>query len=651
VASRTGRSGLTHQRWLSLLGVLAVVACASTPKKPAGLQPPEGPAVEVDTVEGVVRGVTDGDVHAFLGVPYGAPVDGLNRWLPPQPPAKRDGVFDAGRYGPACEQVTATLPGWMLSEAGKIFVDEMADMEGINAEEKAGDCLRLNIWTPSLPDPSAATPTPQPAADDEVAVAEPSADAGPDPEEPLSAATRDGGTPAPAAHTDTARGDGGVIVTPEAVASVAEPAPAPAPTEEVSTGLPVMVFLHGGSMAMGSGRNKSIEGAALARRGAVVITINFRLGPIGFLAADGLFDGDVLKGNRGMMDTIQALTWVRDNIASFGGDPNRVTLAGMSGGGTNVWTVLASPASDGLVHRAILQSAPVIDVSLEDHTKLTKAVLKDWGVAPGDEDALANVKGEDAYSTIMQTKVVGTDEYGALSRTLIPYTGAYGTEFLPDDIMTAINKGRLNKLDLLVGSNADDAKVSIIAVPLPDGIAIDMWNGYIGGLIAETKEGEKEMVERYKAAMPDEDDLTVKEQLQTDALYRIRALKAADRHSELTTADDQGRTYAYQFNWESPAADGKIGAMHQLDVVFLFGNLSVFPRTLGHDGVNIDPTTQRLSDQMGEAWVSFAATGKPTSDKLPEWPEYETGARETMVFDKESKVVSDPGGELRKLWE
>lgn len=545
----------------------------------------------------------------FKGIPYAAPVSGLDRWRPPQPRAVRDGVFDARAYGPACPQSVTVVPMWMLSDAGQIMVEEIGGMSTLASEAQSPDCLRLNIWTPS------ARAAPQVA----------SADARPP------------GGPAP----------GTVDSTRTTPADDAQPTPDTEPAKQAQPGLPVIVFLHGGGLSLGSSNNKSIEGTRLARKGAVVVTINYRIGPMGFLAADGLFDGDVLAGNRGVMDTVAALKWIQANIAAFGGDPGRVTLMGQSGGGTNVWGVLASPASKGLVRRAIVQSGPINHVPIADQTALARDVLKDWGVPVGDADALAAVPMDKATSTIMQTKLVGSDTYGAMSRTYLPTTAAYGTAFLPDDVFTAVQKGRLDGVDILVGSNADDGRASIVAVPIPDPIAIDMWNGYIGGLIAPTKAGEAERLEQYKAAMPGADDLTVKLQLQTDALYRVPVLKAADLHS----ARPEGATFVYQFDWKSPAAGGKVGAMHGMDTVFAFGNLHAFPRALGTTDGAVDPALVRLSDAVGTAFVQFAATGKPTADGLPTWPAYDTGARQTMVFDTPSRVQADPGGALRALWD
>ena len=577
----------------------AVVGCASTPK-PLLRPPPKGPSVDVKTAEGTVRGITEDGVNTFLGVPYAAPVSGLNRWLPPQAPPQRSGVLDATVYGDACEQTIALIPTWLINRAAEVALYETADLAGFASEKQSGDCLRLNIWAPAS-----------------------ERGAGPVPAQPASAPAN---SPA------------------NSPASL--PASAPA-----TPGAPVMVMVHGGGLTSGSGRHPAMNGTLLAQKGVVVVNINYRLGSIGFLAGDGLFDDELMAGNRGFMDTVRALEWIRDNISNFGGDPNNVTLVGQSGGGTNAWSVMAAPSSKGLVHRAILMSGPINQVDIEDHKKLTKTMLEKWKVEPGDEAALADVSRENAISTETSNVLVGSkdNEYGAFSRMVLPSTGATGTAFLPDDVFTAIEKGRFDDIDIMVGSCDDDGKVAVVIVPLPTGMAIDIWNGFIKGLVADTDEGYEKMTEAYVEALSEEGATQAKVRLQTDALYRIRALRAAALHAQRT--DAKGKTYAYQFKWKTPAYPEQLGALHGFDLVFAFGNIRTFPEALGIEEGKVDPRTQLLADQMMDAWVNFAKTGVPSSVKLPEWPEYEPENHKTMVFDVETRVVADPDGELRKLWD
>jgi para-nitrobenzyl esterase len=170
-------------------------------------------------------------------------------------------------------------------------------------------------------------------------------------------------------------------------------------------------------------------------------------------------------------------------------------------------------------------------------------------------------------------------------------------------------------------------------------------NKFIGGMIAPTKEGRKEIFAKYKAIMSMDSSYTINEQIQTDALYRMRSIKAASIHSRTSG----GKTYVYQFNWESPVADGKLGAIHGLEIPFAFNNLKLGAELIGNND-DID-SAQSLATAMSDAWVAFAWKGQPVSDSLPEWPEYNEETRQTMIFDSNCKVVSDPNSEMRKIWE
>jgi len=538
---------------------VTAAACATTPKPPSP-STPTGQPVDIDTTEGVVRGLHVDDVSVFKGVPYAAPLDGILKWRPPQSPPTRDTVLDATRFGDMCFQAVSTLPSWMLTEGGAAFLDEMAGAQLMVEHPKGADCLNLNIWTP-LADKRAE--------------------------------------------------------------------------------LPVLVMLHGGGLSIGSALPKSIDGTSLAQLGAVVVTIHYRLGATGFLTGDDLFEGDVLDGNRGMMDTVAALRWLKKNVRNFGGDPDNITLAGQSGGGTNVWAVLASPSSKGLVRRAIVHSGPINMVSKDDQQKLTRDVLKSWNVEPGDAQGLANLSDDQVSDAIMQTTLLGDADYGEMSRTKLPTTGAYGTDFMPQDVLVAIENGALDGIDLMVGSAAHDGRASVIALPLPNGWAIDLMNGLVAGQLGPTEERRASMFELYRAAVDDDvPDWQVKEKLQTDGLYRVRALRAAELH-----AARGGRSFVFQFNWQSPLNDGELGAMHGLDLIFAMRNTQHFPRSIGSG-----PTVKPLADEMSQLWVSFMRSGQPESSQGAQWPPYDAKHRRTMVFDESSRVAEDPDGHFRELW-
>lgn len=406
--------------------------------------------------------------------------------------------------------------------------------------------------------------------------------------------------------------------------------------------LPVMLFIHGGGLSMGSSTEDVFDGTETAKKGIIFISINYRLGTMGFLAGDGLFDGDTLKGNRGFMDAIEALKWVKQNISDFGGDKNNVTVVGQSGGATSLWSILASPASEGLFHRAIFQSGPINMVPIDDQLKLTEVVLKKLKIKKGDTKALANIPTDKIKGSIMQGALTAPGkDFGEMSQTKLPTTGAYGTDYLPLDILDALKAGHNKHVDILVGSNLNDGRASSIGIPFPRFIGIKMMNSYINGMIGKTKKERKEKVKHYREIMKGTSEADVQEQIQTDALYRMRGIKAAEIHSK----HKESNTYMYQFNWKSPALGGVFGALHGIELGFVFNNLKALQSLIGDP---VEP--QPLADAMSDAWVSFVKNGKPESSSLPSWNQYNTDTRETMFFDRECTIENDPDSELRKLW-
>lgn len=516
--------------------------------------------IRVKIDQGIVCGKKDNGICTFKGIPYAAPLKGINRWLPPKSPIPFNEEFDATKYGEICPQYTATVPGWMLPKAGKTLKVMMDD---VYKHPQGENSLNLNIWTPEI---------------------------------------------------------------------------------NTKKPLPVIVFIHGGGLSLGSGADPYFDGTNISKQGVVFVNFNYRLGMMGFLAGDGLFKEDILAGNRGFMDSLAVLKWVNQNIAQFGGDVNNITIAGQSGGGTAVWALLASPKSKGWIHKAIVMSGPINMVPIEDQLKVTRDVLKKLNVPLGDDIALANVSDKKAKSSLLQTQLFAKfgDAYGEMSRTKLPTTGAYGTDFLPDDILIALKKGVSNNIDVLIGSCKNDGRVGYLAMPFPNYLGIRLLNYMIAGMIAPTKRERKEILKKYKKAMPDSSCTLIQEQIQTDALYRIRALKAAEIHSR----HKKGKTYVYQFNWVSPILGGKLGAIHALDVAFALDNLKISEPLIG----NLS-SAQPLATGMSQAIVSFIKTGIPMAPSLPAWPEYDETTRKTMVFDKESKIVTDLDSEIRKIWE
>ena len=524
---------------------------------------PNPRSAEVALGNGLIRGESGDGIYSFKGIPYAAPIEGINRWLPPKPPAALAGTFDATRYGASAPQKVPSAPEWLMPKAG---VAMMKMLDGM--ADPGPDCLSLNVWTPAEPSVS----------DDK---------------------------------------------------------------------LPVMVWIHGGGLASGGSSLASMDGTRLAKRGnVVVVSVNYRLGGIGFLAGDVLFDDDVCVGNRGFMDVVAALKWVHANIAQFGGDPDNVTVVGQSAGGTCVWALLSSPTSKGLFHRAMVMSGPIVMIDIADHHKFTVDVLKAMKVPVGDVEALARVSNDVIVGTKMQTMLYRRGEpYGEMSRIRLPAAGAYHTEFMPEDVLVAMANARARNIDLLVGNCRHDGRVAVLAMPLPKLLAIQIGNSMFNGLIGNTKADRKALLAEYKSALPDSDGYSVLERIQSDALYRMRSTRAA----EIQSGTSSGKTYMYQFEYETKGINGAFGAFHGFDSAFMFNNLSTLGACLGDESDVAE--AQALADSITDAWAAFARTGVPASSGLPEWPEFDAERRQTMMLNARSEVVGDPDSHIREIWE
>ncbi len=417
-------------------------------------------------------------------------------------------------------------------------------------------------------------------------------------------------------------------------------------TSSLFTGekLPVMVWLHGGGLAVGAGSLPLTDGEAFARKGIVLVSLNYRLGCMGLMAGNGLFKGEVCIGNRAFMDQEAALKWVQENIHHFGGDASNVTLFGQSAGGSCVGALMVAPSAKGLFHRAIIQSGPFDMMPLNDHLKLTRDILEDMNIKQGDEAALAAVSNDKITGTRMQRMLFKWGvPYGKMSTTKLPFAGAYDTQFLPQNVLDAIEQGAAKEIDLMIGSNKHDGRLPSIILPAPKWLMTRLFNFMIRGMIGKSKQERKMLEKKYQKLMPDASNLKIQEQIQTDALYRMRSISAAEKQS---MQPDKGNTFMYDFNWESPAFDGELGAIHGLEIPFVFNNLEKVKKLVG-DLKNAQP----LADVMNEAWVSFARTGIPSCKNLPEWKPYNIHERATMIFDNECRLINDPDGERRKIWE
>ncbi|MFW9824709.1 MAG: carboxylesterase/lipase family protein [Candidatus Thorarchaeota archaeon] len=397
---------------------------------------------------------------------------------------------------------------------------------------------------------------------------------------------------------------------------------------------PVMFWIHGGGFEGGSSAEESYSGLALSLRGdVVVVTINYRLGTLGYFYIPGK------TANVGQLDQIAALKWIQDNIQLFGGDPNNVTVFGESAGGTAVITLLAMPDAKGLFHRAISQSA--YSFNLTDHKEGSDTFSSMLKINPGDINSLQKVPIDEIKKThnlfIGENKKKGRDN---------PFSPVVDGKTLLEKPVIALQNGIAKEIPLLIGNNRDEMKY------LEEKLA-----GYVKDIASE------ELLKRIKFYLQDEqlaknlintyikerEDILPNEPMdilgtfQTDFYFRILSIRVAEAKSR-----HHKNTYMYLFTWSSPWMDGKLGACHALEIPLVFG-------TLDKPGMDIfcgkGKDVEALSEKMMDAWIAFAHSGDPNHKNIPEWPSYDSVNRSTMIIDKEFKIVNDPFGKEREAWD
>ncbi|MDV3455721.1 carboxylesterase/lipase family protein [Sphingomonas sp. HF-S4] len=394
---------------------------------------------------------------------------------------------------------------------------------------------------------------------------------------------------------------------------------------------PVMLYIHGGAYSGGSVTDPLNDGHVLAARGdVVVVSVNHRLNALGYLYLARLDSRFPDSGNLGQLDLILALRWVRDNIASFGGDPNRVLVFGQSGGGAKIATMMGMPAARGLFHRAATMSGQQVTASGPlNATARTRAYLARLGV--NDLDALLTMPHEKLIEGLSATDPIlgGSVYFGPV----LDMKWLTRHPFWPDA------NPQSNAIPMLLGNTHDETRAFVA----PDSPKMrDLtWDNIAERIAPELRIDilPEWVVAQYRARFPD----WTPERVFYDATtcgrsWRGQVIEAEER------AKAGAPAWVYQLDFTS-RTDPRCGAFHTLDIPLVFGTLGAEG---SHTGTGAD--ARAMSQAMQDCFVAFATTGDPNHPGLPRWPRYALDKRATMVFDMPNRIANDPRQWQRELF-
>jgi para-nitrobenzyl esterase len=405
-----------------------------------------------------------------------------------------------------------------------------------------------------------------------------------------------------------------------------------APEKPSAEPLPVMVFIHGGGYIMGSSATPIYDGAVLARRGCVYVSVNYRLGVLGCLDLSALSTPDItIDSNLFLRDLVLALQWVRDNVAEFGGDPGNVTIFGESAGACITATLLAVPAAEGLLARAIAESPASGLVRSKD-------IADEFA---GRFAGLLGVRSQDGANAVMQAS---TAELMKAQKRLIeqgmqerlgafPIGPVVGDDILPADPVEAMRSGRAHRVPLIVGTNADEGRLFTRFMRM-----LPVNQSMIEELLADTEPAARE---RITAAYPDYPASSACIQLGGDFAFSSAAWQIAEAHS------GHAPTYRYRYDFAPRTLRWSgLGATHATELLAVFDIYRTRLGALLTAAADRRPAL-RVSNQVQRRWRSFSRTGVPGDD----WPLYTPEDRAVMVFDSKCRVEFDPHADRRMAWD
>jgi para-nitrobenzyl esterase len=396
---------------------------------------------------------------------------------------------------------------------------------------------------------------------------------------------------------------------------------------------PVLVWIHGGAFSSGAGSLSWYSAEQFAAQDdIVVVSINYRLGALGFLCLAGISDG-----NLGLLDQIAALRFVRENIAAFGGDADNITVVGQSAGAASIAILLTMPAAQGLFRRAIMQSTPFGRMSRtsDDAHRIGRSLFEHLGLDPKERDKVMALPA--ANFVAAQGEIARREK--KFADVQAPFGPVIDGKVYPRDARIALQAGAGNHVDVMIGTTREEMAAFYCIDPEIDAAPIDAIENVFASMF---KARYRPFYDEFRAMRATKTNAALLGDLMGDAMFRIGSLRMAEWRA------DQGRpVYLYQFDWQSPAG---FEACHCLEIPFVFDNFIHWP-----DAPMLkraDPEDVKgLAAAMHGAWAAFARTGKPEHSRLPVWPSYNCNDRMTMRFDTMIGPVSDLAGlAWRKPW-
>jgi para-nitrobenzyl esterase len=528
------------------------------PAKPSVTRTIDAPAEKnvVEIASGKIRGYVRNGIYTFKGIPYAASTAGAARFMAPAKPKPWTGIRSSMALGFACPQAFHVPEGRRVGWTH----DEEAFMFEWNDGQPGEDCLRVNVWTPSI--------------------------------------------------TDTRK-------------------------------RPVLVWIHGGGYSSGScDELRMYDGENLAHRGdAVVVSLNHRLGVLGFLNLQEYGEKWVDAVNVGQLDLIAALGWIRENIGRFGGDPSTVLVFGQSGGGSKIGTLMGMPAAKGLFHRAVIQSGSSFRQTDPDRSAaLAAATLKELDLT------------KETINRLQDVPVEAIIQAGIRARAkLQPSAPAPGTgggvnwgpsvdgRSIPRHTWEPTAPEQSATVPLMVGTVLNEFTNSIQAGdPTLDAMSLDEVKKR---LTAQRHDKADAILAHFQKKFP--------QATPYELLSRIGGMGPrmnAVKQATLKSAQNGAPAYLYWFHWQTPILDGRPRAYHCAELPFVFANSDRCAAMTGGG-----PDARALANTMSDTWLAFARRGDPNHPGLPTWPAFSASTGQTMVFDNTCKLENDPDKEERAV--